>query len=703
MPTVLTARATAALLLSLLLATPARTEDKPQPVDPGDYTEFPELWTCGAEDWGPWYATCVGTDDRPATGKYSVVLNYCSGAEHYFAFPKFRNADWDLTGAEYLEFKVRFPKGITHRGPNPRVYLRSTDGPFIRVQPKDGGSLFEQESDGQWQSVRVPLKEDPQWETFHWLRPSLKHIDCFEVSFCDVNVPKWAAHHVLIDGVCFGPVQPAYTPPDVNAADLDVLIIERTPTYKRFTAPDYDGINVMQVDNRDAKHYPDQGEVVTFTARVQNKGRSPAGGNFVWLLDGKEVARGELPELAPRGKAHFEYRWPWDPADHDLTFQLTPGADDYCARNNALTIRNNALMWKHVIERGTLAEVEQKTNMIGSYSFEDWLQGQARFMNQLCVESKYPQFPDGITARVMIGKFEYVDDNYVEDVCKIGPFRIGELDPNYDGGRGCTLRERFWDTGRESPCYLNFLNFQGRPDGAWLHEMSHQNGIIDDYQFITEPDANLVNGVGFNYANRGLMGGGEIYPHKNPDQLYSRYAPGDVHAYNVTKGKRRGYFGEYLYCMAKNNTLLIKDVDGQPVANAEIRVYQTHDRRLGFPLDQDGQPVEKPAPGEIAPPDHAGRTDAQGRFPLPNRKVEPAVTETGCELHDNPFGKIHVVGFNGVFLVVVQPASGPELYGFTTIQEFNLAWAAGQKDQAEITVSVKVKGDEKWWTAPPPK
>ena len=52
----------------------------------------------------------------------------------------------------------------------------------------------------------------------------------------------------------------------------------------------------------------------------------------------------------------------------------------------------------------TQAQVEQKTNMIGSYSFEDWLQGQARFMNQLFAASKYPQFPEGITARVMIGK-----------------------------------------------------------------------------------------------------------------------------------------------------------------------------------------------------------------------------------------------------------------------------------------------------------
>ena len=661
-----------ALCALLLAADPA----------PADLTEQPALWTCGAEDWGPWFAECAGTDDPAPSGagKYSVVLNYCQGAEHYFAFPKFRDANWDLSGADYLEFKVKFPKGMTHRGPNPIVYLRSQDGSFIRIRPKDRGSLFEKESDGEWQSVRVPLKDDPGWETFRWLNPSITKIDFFEVAFGGINTPKYAAHFVQIDDVRFTPEQPAYTPPNDQAADLDVLVIERTPTYEKYTGPEYDGINMMQCDNKDKKHYPDKGETVTYTAHVQNKGKAPAGATYVWLVDGKQVGEGTVDELQPRERAQFEYKWAWDPADHDITFKLTPTAEDYCPRNNELTVRNNAILWKHVIERGTLAEVEQKTNMIGSYSFEDWLQGQARFMNQLFAESKYDFAPNGITARVAIGRIEYVDDGEIGRRCPSGPFQIGEQDPGYDGGRGCTLRDTFWNTGEQGPTFLNFLNFQGRPDGAWLHEMSHQNGIIDDYQFITEPGDNKVNGVGFNYDNRGLMGGGDVSPHRNPDMLYSLYAPGDVFAYNFTKAKRRGYFGEYLYCMAKENTLVITGPDGKPVANAEISVYQT-----------DGRVID-------TTPEHAGKTDAQGRFPLKNRPVKtPGVTETGCALHDNPFGPIHVVGFNGVFLVVVKTPDGKELYGFCTVQDFNVAWAKGQKDQAEIPVSVKVQGDETWY------
>jgi hypothetical protein len=648
-----------------------------------DFTETPELWTCGAEDWAPRYARCTGIDEQAATGKWAVVLNFCAGYEQYLAFPKWRNANWDLSDAACLEFKVKLPKGMILRGANPTVYLRNQDGPFFRIRPENRRSLFNKASDGKWQSVRVPITNTPGWETFCWLDPSLADIDFLEIAFGGNNTPKNAAHYILVDDVRFGPQQPVYTPPNSNAGDLDVLIIERDPKYERYNLPQYDGINMAVCDNKDNKHYPDTGEQVTFTAYVQNKGKKPLKGTYEWIMDGKVVGSGKVSELKPREKASFTWQWPWDPGDHDLTFRIVPDGEDYCPRNNTLTIRTNAIMLKHVIENGTLARVEQKVNMIGSYSFEDWLQGQVRFMNQLFAESKYPFAPSGITTRVMIGKFEYIDDGQLLATCPWGPFQVGEQDITLDGGRGCTMLDTFWDNGEQSRCYLNFENFQGRPDGAWLHEVSHQIGVIDDYQFITEPEDNKVNGVGFTYARRGLMGGGEIYPYESPGTLYSLYAPGDVHGLNVTKGKRRGYFGEYLYCMARTNSLVVMDTDGSLVTNAIINVYQTDGRKI------DTQP------------EHEGVTDSRGRFLLKNRPVKGGVTETGCELHDNPFGRIHVVGFNGVFLVVVQ-AGENELYGFTTIQEFNVAWASGQKNRAEIPVVVKEKGDEKTYTAPRP-
>jgi hypothetical protein len=677
----------AAALLSVSLALTATAEDVPMTVDPNDYSETPALWACGAQDWGPWFATTVGTTDQVAAGKYAVLLNYCSGAEHFLAFPKFRNAGWDLSAVEYLEFKVKLPQGITRSVHSPTIYLRSQDGSFVRIRPEGRNSLFTKPSDGEWQQVRVPLTPDEKWEQFVWLGGSLKNVDFFEIAFFGPNTPRFAAHYVMVDDVRFGPTQPDYTPPNPKAADLNVLVIERTPIYERYVLPPYDGIDFPTCSNKDAKHYPDPGEEVTFTARVQNKGKTPAGGQYVWLLDGKEVGRGKLDTLKPAETAEFTLPWAWDPADHDVTFKVAPGADDYCARNNELTVRTNALQLIYFLERGTQAQLEQKTNYFGSYSLEDWLQAQTYFMNQLFAESKYDFAPEGITARVAINKFVYVDDGYIRDNCSWGPALLGEQNPQWDGGRGCTQITPFWDNGDQGATFLNIENMLGRPDDCWMHEMSHQIGLIDDYQFITEPEDNAVNGVGFNYANRGLMGGGEIDPYQNPGTLYSLYAPGDVHGLNVTKGKRRGYFGEYLYCVPANNALVIVDESGAPVANATINVYQTQGRKID------------------TTPEHSGTTDAKGRFALANRPVKGGVTETGCELRDNPFGPIHVVGFNGVFLIVTKTPDGQEKYGFTTVQEFNLAWAAGHKDQADITVVVKEKtGKEREvYTAPRPK
>lgn len=643
-----------------------------------DFTEVPSLWTCGAEDWGPWTARCAGTDDRPADGKYAIVLNYCMGQQHYFAFPKWRDADWDLTDTEYLAFKVKFSRGTTRRGPNPIIYLRSQDGSFVRIRPAGRASLFDKPATDEWTEVRVPLTPDPEWEQFTWFDGSLQDVDFVEICFTGGGVPKYAAHHVLIDDVHFGPEQPTYTPPNPEAADIDVLFIERNPTYERYQVT-YENGRKPTCENADKQHYPDPGETVTYTAHVQNKGKSAVAAKYVWILDGQEVAGGEIKELEPQEKASFDYEWSWDPAPHELTFKTTPAGEDYCPRNDALMVRTDALLLKHVVERGTQAHIEQKTTFIGSYSFEDWLQQQARFLNQLFEKSKYPFAPEGIKTRVAIGKIEYVEDGYIAKTCEWGPFEVGEQDIRYDGGRGCTMLDTFWDVSEQGRFFLNFENFTGRPDGAWLHEMSHQLGIIDNYQFITEPEDNAVNGVGFTYDRRGLMGGGEIYPYHNPDQLYCYYAPGDVAGYNATYGKRRGYFGEYLYCIPKENALVIIDAEGRPIADAEIKVYQTDDRKID------------------TTPEFVGRTDARGRFALENRPAGPLVTETGVEIGPNPFGRLHVVGFNGVFLVTVDTGE-QELYGFTDVLAFNVAWAAGHKDKAEIPVVVQVKGDERTYT-----
>jgi hypothetical protein len=570
---------------------------------------------------------------------------------------------------------VKLPQGTAWRGPNPTVYLRDRKGRWVRIRPAGRESLIVNKADGAWHTISVPLRPDPKWERFVFDSEPTDGVDWIEIAF-NGGAAVGVAHSVQLDGVRMLPESPAYAPPDEDLADLDVLIVERSPLYERYNMPEYDPKKEIGVPkNARAKHEPSPGERVTFTATVQNKGRTAAGAAYEWRMDGRVIGRGTLKPLPPRARATATMEWRWDPGDHDLTFALVSAKPDSCPANDALTIRTNALMLKFQIERGLVARMESKTNMKGSYSCEDWLQGQLEYMNQLFRISTYPFAPNGITQRVMVGKFDYVDDGYLLTL-GAGPYKVGELDWTLDGGRGCTALDDPWKAGAGAPSFLNFI---GRPDDAWLHELGHQIGVIDDYQFITEPEANKVNGVGFNYRGRGLMGGGEVGPHKAPDTLYSYYSPSDVMGLNATKGKRRGFFGEYLFCMPARCALRIEDEGGKPIADAEVRVYETEDRTI----DQT--------------PEHTGRTDARGVIALANQPIPggPLTTATGCTLHDNPFGFIHVVGFNGVFLVVVRH-EGRELYGFTSVPEFNVAWASGARDSAEIPVTVKAKGDERW-------
>lgn len=640
-----------------------------------DYTELP-YWSCGAKE----YVHLATLEPIKNDDKQVLSLNHSAGSAHYATFPEFRNADWDLSQTEYFELQVKPQEGLNLSGINPTLYLWNRDGSCIRIRPAEGCPVIKNDMPGKWQTIKIPIKEAAGWDYVYFMSPSIEHIDYFEIHFEGVGLPEGAAHHVLIDGVTFGPTPLPYTPPNVEAGNLDVLIIERNPKYERYDMTDGvppvgwpEGVPFQACKNIAAKHQPDEGETVTFTAYVQNKGKSPLGGKFVWTMDGKEVAKGELPVLKPKDKVSFEWQWAWDPADHDLSFKVIPDGEDYCDLNNKLTIRTNALMYKFMIERGALSWMETKRNMYGTLSCEDWIQGQLRYMNRLFEMSSYDFAPDGITQRVMAGKFEYVEDGEMVALGE-GPFRVGETDITVDGGRGLTAFDNPW--GRGSGGIYEYLNHIGGPDDAWLHELAHQIGVIDDYQIIMPAENNKVNGVGFTFASKGIMGGGFIHPHPSLQRLYGPWSRSNVQGLNATKGKRRGYFGEYLFQVPDNCTLQITDESGKPITDAEVKVYQTQDRVI------ERTPV------------HEGVADANGLVPLKNRKVAASfTTETGITLHDNPFGEIHVVGFNGLFLVIVHK-NGKELYGFTTIMDFNTAYAAGQAENAEIPVTVKEKGDE---------
>lgn len=76
------------------------------------------------------------------------------------------------------------------------------------------------------------------------------------------------------------------------------------------------------------------------------------------------------------------------------------------------------------------------------------------------------------------------------------------------------------------------------------------------------------------------------------------------------------------------------------------------------------------------------------------------MTETGCDLHDNPAGPIHVAGFNSASLIIGRK-DGVEHHGFITVPAFNFSYAAGNTEYAELRVTAKIKSHKKKYFAPP--
>jgi hypothetical protein len=308
----------------------------------------------------------------------------------------------------------------------------------------------------------------------------------------------------------------------------------------------------------------------------------------------------------------------------------------------------------------------------GSFSFEDWLRGSTvDRMNALFRHSKYDFAPKGAKIGVRVGRIVVVDKITDDTQSKLDDSLSCDGSWSYPTG----------SIGEYTSLANSFM-------WALNHELTHQLGIIDDYNldFGGQNGANnKINGKIFGQPDGGMMGGGHI--RDNTPQAYSDI---DVVGMNATYGHRRGFFGEYLWNVPDKNILVLK-VDGKPLADAEVEVYQKDtDNNL-----MEGEPKDK------------GRTDSSGRFVLANRPWYPVpgasarqtpakapgktlTTATGCTLKPNPFGYIDVVGRNGLLMVRAN-SGGKWYYEFIDIGHFVVEYARGHKDNATYPLELKAE------------
>ncbi len=488
--------------------------------------------------------------------------------------------------------------------------------------------------------------------------------------------------------------------------DLTVAYIERLPEFKRYdptnayTQKEDRGTRVGIMDKpgfaSDPK-WPADGSLVTYRGHVRNQALEGAvnGFRYTWSINGKEVRSGEHTGAVQPGETvllEIPAIWVNDHSDHRIrtvALQVETTTPEVTQNNNRLSIYSHGLNFGIWCEKSVADYLASKLNGLGSYSFEDWIQWQFSLWNEVYMpNSKFSFALDGCLERVRIQRITVVPDGTLSGGNHIPG---GKTDFNYDGEWGFEWSEDDPDNVRR---YCDYI--RTNIDGALIHECSHQIGLMDIY--VMNIDASLPNGErgkvrlkagGEHVITRGnidpyggLMGGGDtrndtVVPGflaiRNEPVRDSRlefrlfeptglYAALDVGGLNSNLGYRRGFYGEFLYDLPPLVFLRALDGGGKPVPNAELSFYQLNGGQF-----------------KDEPPVFEGVTDETGVFRLPNRPTgeqREFKTLTGHVLRPNPFGRIDVVGGNGVFLIRIR-YEGQEEWQLLKLWEMVTAYYRG--------------------------
>ena len=453
--------------------------------------------------------------------------------------------------------------------------------------------------------------------------------------------------------------QPSPPPP---LPDLSVQWIERLPHYRRYCVDYGRGLPELCAGTEDDKRFPDPGEVVTFTAEIANQGviTSPAVAAIWTVGQIANVSPGwdlpsVVPPLAPGITTTLTITWPWPSDPFTVTLSLDPASTlvETSRANNVRGHRTDGLYLDVAVHPLVDAAFARRPNLVGSWSFADWMQAQVDTMNANLAASAYPSAPHRAVDKVRIDRILVTEDVGGDTVTSTldfdgrWTFRVEADDPDTPEDEAALSAENY------------AASFAQHIDWGLIHELTHQLGAIDLYQLNVAGSYQneVIDGdgrpllMGFDWTRPDLMGGGD-----RGDYPWFRYSEHTALALNQNTGHRRGYFGEYLYDLPGQATLRVLDIRGQPLPGALVTAYQTEFGTVrGLPA-------------------FSGLTDANGRFVLPARDVPfgGLATATGHTLAPNPFGAIDVVGRNGQMLLQIS-RNGQNFYTWWTVTDFNLA------------------------------
>ena len=445
-----------------------------------------------------------------------------------------------------------------------------------------------------------------------------------------------------------------------GGTDLVVTYIERLPRYERYHVA-YDESCASHLDlttapvpcqrRPDAKRWPDAGEPVQLVAHIWNMGDATSE-SFEYELkiaDVVEVGVHAGLGAGARDKLIFDIAWPQVDENPVVTFTLDPKDEiPEILENN-----NKVIDWIKGYTIGFYFNLEAYESLIRSnregeaiQSPEHWVHSNILRLNELLEQAD-------LNDRVRVEQF------YISD----GIYAPPHLQRYLDG---------WWQLSDNFPIYT-VAGHRKRPevDYGLLHELLHQLGVIDLYWMLVEPSqvelpgrCGIENGQGKNecfrfddHVNDIMSAGPHVIGAHTAGGLRSNY------------GKRRGYYGEYLYDTPERTELMIVDEEGNALPSIRLFLYQLE-------YEDGATTVNIDATAEIEV-----ITDENGIAVLPNHGITGTVTPTRHQLRPNPFGTINVVGTNGLFLIEMSNDKCTN-YEWLSIVDLNLAYWDGHTEKA---------------------
>ena len=450
--------------------------------------------------------------------------------------------------------------------------------------------------------------------------------------------------------------------------DLDVTFVERTPRYV------YDA----------AQNHPAPGDLVTYHGHVRNWANQTAQAEYSWTLDGVQVASGVLTDLLPDEERVVEYAWTWLDGPHTLGLTVDP--DNHVAEasevNNQLQVRTDAILVGFWVEQSVYDYFHQHQQELGlgSNSWEDWAQRQMQQWNLHSENSVYPIAPQGVLDRVAIDTIVIVPDGAL-------PLNGGIASNHPDlGDKTVDLMWGFPKTLLDGTFYADHSSLmEGNAfylEPSLIHELGHARYLIDNYGFDVHRDQVQIQENGQPVAGSTWMPfiawDSVLYYNQTGGIMsgpWRTWSPYEAASLNLIAGRRAsqgnynapGNIGVFLQDLPARNHVRFVDADAQPLAGANVRVYQA-------------------APG----PGWYGKT-------FDNAYDLEFTTDTDGYAHlpRNPFSSgpiVHTYGQTNGIVVLRIELGGEVWYRFLEVTEFNLAYWRGHTADAYYTIELPPLG-----------